>query len=100
MKKITKIILLGLALTSSYLLGTAQSKTVTKEVIPNNYIALDECILLSDIAGYYIDKYDYICFELKDITKQNDDPNGKSYRDIISKAELPHLTDLEEKENK
>lgn len=56
-KKIAKIILLGLALTSSYLLGTTQSKTVTK---------------------------------------QNDDPNGESYKDIISKAELPHLTDLEE----
>lgn len=94
--KIAKIILLGLALTSSYLLGATQSKTVTKEIIPDNYIVLEDCIPLSDITGYYIDKYDYICFELKDVTKQNDDPNGESYKDIISKAELPHLTDLEE----
>jgi hypothetical protein len=94
--KIAKIILLGFALTSSYLLGTTQSKTVTKEIIPDNYIVVEDCIPLSDIAGYYIDKYDYICFELKDVTKQNDDPNGESYKDIISKTELPHLTDLEE----
>ena len=95
-KKIAEIILLGLALTGSYLLGTTQSKTVTNEVVSDNYIALEDCIPLSDITGYYIDKYDYICFELKDVTKQNDDPNGESYKDIISKAELPHLTDLEE----
>lgn len=79
----------------SYIAGTTQAKTetVTKtitkevEVIPDNYISLD------DVCGWYYDKYDYICFELGDIGKQLDNPNGKSYNDII--ADLPHLTDLE-----
>lgn len=80
----------------SYIAGTTQvktetvTKTITKEVevIPDNYISLD------DVFGWYYDKYDYICFELGDIGKQLDNPNGKSYNDIIS--DLPHLTDLEE----
>lgn len=79
----------------SYIAGTTQvktetvTKTITKEVevIPDNYISLD------DVCGWYYDKYDYICFELGDIGKQLDNPNGKSYNDIIS--DLPHLTDLE-----
>lgn len=86
----------------SYIAGTTQAKTetVTKtitkevEVIPDNYISLDKCIPLDDVCGWYYDKYDYICFELGDIGKQLDNPNGKSYNDII--ADLPHLTDLEE----
>lgn len=86
----------------SYMTGTTQTKTetvtktVTKEVevIPDNYISLDKCIPLDDVCGWYYDKYDYICFELGDIGKQLDNPNGKSYNDII--ADLPHLTDLEE----
>ena len=80
----------------SYIAGTTQvktetvTKTITKEVevIPDNYISLD------DVCGWYYDKYDYICFELGDIGKQLVNPNGKSYNDIIS--DLPHLTDLEE----
>ena len=80
----------------SYIAWTTQgktetvTKTITKEVevIPDNYISLD------DVCGWYYDKYDYICFELGDIGKQLDNPNGKSYNDIIS--DLPHLTDLEE----
>lgn len=79
----------------SYIAGTTQvktetvTKTITKEVevIHDNYISLD------DVCGWYYDKYDYICFELGDIGKQLDNPNGKSYNDII--ADLPHLTDLE-----
>ncbi|NSC35243.1 hypothetical protein [Roseburia intestinalis] len=85
----------------SYIAGTTQgktetvTKTITKEVevIPDNYISLDKCIPLDDVCGWYYDKYDYICFELGDIGKQLDNPNGKSYNDII--ADLPHLTDLE-----
>lgn len=86
----------------SYIARTTQAKTetVTKtitkevEVIPDNYISLDKCIPLDDVCGWYYDKYDYICFELGDIGKQLDNPNGKSYNDII--ADLPHLTDLEQ----
>ena len=86
----------------SYIAGTTQAKTetVTKtitkevEVIPDNYISLDKCIPLDDVCGWYYDKYDYICCELGDIGKQLDNPNGKSYNDII--ADLLHLTDLEQ----
>ena len=100
---ITTIVIMSVC---SYIAGTTQAKTetVTKtitktgtkevEVIPDNYISLDKCIPLDDVCGWYYDKYDYICFELGDIGKQLDNPNGKSYNDII--ADLPHLTDLEQ----
>ena len=86
----------------SYIAGTTQAKTetvtktVTKEVevIPDNYISLDKCIPLDHVCGWYYNKYDYICFELGDIEKQLDNPNGKSYNDII--VDLTHLTDLEQ----
>lgn len=95
-KTIGTVVTIVIMSVCSYIAGTTQAKTetVTKtitkevEVIPDNYISLD------DVCGWYYDKYDYICFELGDIGKQLDNPNGKSYNDIIS--DLPHLTDLEE----
>lgn len=100
-KSIKKIGIIAIMVTMSvcsYMVGTTQTKTETVikeiEVIPQNYISLDNCIPLDDVCGWYYDKYDYICFELGDIGKQLDNPNGKSYNDIIS--DLPHLTDLEE----
>lgn len=105
-EKIGIIAVMGIISVCSYMAGTTQAKTetvtktitktVTKEVevIPDSYISLDKCIPLNDVCGWYYDKYDYICFELGDIGKQLDNPNGKSYNDIIS--DLPHLTDLEE----
>ena len=61
-------------LVCAYWLGTTQAETITKikevekvvEVVPDGYIKLDECIPLEDIAGYFIDGYDYPCFSLKD----------------------------------
>ena len=101
-KTIEIIIIMIIISVCSYIAGTTQAKTetVTKtitkevEVIPDNYISLDKCIPFDDVCGWYYDKYDYICFELGDIGKQLDNPNGKSYNDII--ADLPHLTDLEQ----
>lgn len=105
-KNIATATVIVIMLIGAYYLGTTQAKTetvtktitktVTKEVevIPDNYISLDKCIPLDDVCGWYYDKYDYICFELGDIGKQLDNPNGKSYNDII--ADLPHLTDLEQ----
>lgn len=97
-KTIGTIAIIVIMSVCSYIAGTTQAKieTVTKEVevIPDNYISLDKCIPLDDVCGWYYDKYDYICFELGDIGKQLDNPNGKSYNDII--ADLPHLTDLEQ----
>lgn len=45
--------------------------------------SLDECIPLEDISCFFIDGYDYPCFELKDIANQLDDENNRSYRDIM-----------------
>lgn len=78
-------------LVGAYLLGTTRAETVTEtqnvietvEVIPDGYITLNECIPLSDIACYFIDGYDYPCFELKDVGNQLDDDNNRSYVDIM-----------------
>lgn len=95
MKRIIKTIGVITAITimiiGAYLLGTTQAKTITEvqtitntvEVIPEGYIPLDECIPLSDIACYFIDGYDYPCFELGDYTHQFDDDNNRSYEDIM-----------------
>ncbi len=82
---------MGIMLICAYLLGTTQAETITevetvteiKEVIPEGYIPLSECIPLTDIACYFIDGYDYPCFELKDVGNQLDDDNNRSYRDIV-----------------
>lgn len=104
-EKIGIIAIMGIMLIGAYLLGTTQTKTVTetktiiktntttKEVIPDGYIAIENCIPLEDIAGWYYDKYDYLTFSLKDTTRQLNSFHGKSYDDII--ADLPHLEDME-----
>lgn len=90
-KIIISIIIVIIMLVCAYLLGTTQAETITEvqtvintvEVIPEGYIPLDECIPLSDIACYFIDGYDYPCFELGDYTHQFDDDNNRSYKDIM-----------------
>lgn len=89
--KIGKITAMGIILAGTYLLSTTRAETVietqkvieTIEVIPDGYIALNECIPLADIACYFIDGYDYPCFELKDVWNQLDDDNNRSYADIM-----------------
>lgn len=78
MKKITKTILkiatMATMLVCAYLLGTTHTETVietqkvieTVEVIPDGYIGLNEAIPLEDVACWFMDGYDYPCFELKD----------------------------------
>lgn len=93
-----KIAAIGIALAASYTIGTTRAETVietkkvieTVEVIPEGYIALNDCIPLEDVACYFIDGYDYPCFELKDIGNQLDDDNNRSYADIM--AQLPNKT--------
>lgn len=82
----------------SFYLGTTQAETITEvqavteikevekvvEVVPDGYIKLDNCIPLEDIAGYFIDSSDYICFSLKDVGYQLDDINNRSYTDIMN----------------
>lgn len=90
-KAIGIIATMGTMLVSAYLLGTTQAETITevqtvteiKEVIPDGYIPLDECIPLEDVACYFIDEYDYPCFELKDVGNQLDDDCNRSYADIM-----------------
>lgn len=90
-KTIGKIAIISFSLICAYLIGYTQNKTVTetqtiievKEVIPDGYIALSECIPLSDVACYFIDGYDYPCFELKDIGNQLDNDDNRSYEDIM-----------------
>lgn len=82
-------------LCGAYWLGTMQAETVTevqtvteiKEVIPDGYIQLDKCIPLEDVACCFIGGYDYPCFELKDIGYQLDNPNNRSYADIMENLE-------------
>ena len=80
----------------SYMAGTTQAKTetvtktVTKEVevIPDNYISLDKCIPLDDVAYYYINSYGYPCFELKDTRYQLNNSSNMSYDDILNDLPL------------
>lgn len=90
-KTIGTIATMGIMLVCAYLLGTTQAETITevqtvteiREIIPDGYIPLNECIPLSDVACYFIDGYDYPCFELKDVLNQLDDDNNRSYADIM-----------------
>ena len=79
----------------SYIGGATQSKTITEtkeviktvETVPDGYIKLSECIPLEDVAYCFIDGYDYPCFELKDVVNQLDNPNNRSYTDIMQSME-------------
>lgn len=90
-KKILTITLFAVVAVSSFAAGTTQTKTkeVEKvvEVIPNGYIKLEECIPLEDVACYFINGYDYPCFELKDVGNQLDNPDNRSYEDIMKELE-------------
>lgn len=87
MKKIVKLFVIGIMIIGSYFLGTTQGKTEIITYIPDDYIALDQCIPLEDIACGFIGQYDYPCFELKDVGNQLDDPNNRSYIDIMESLE-------------
>lgn len=95
---IGKIVSMGIILAGAYLLGTTRAETVietqkvieTVKVIPDGYITLNECIPLADIACYFIDGYDYPCFELKDVWNQFGNDNNRSYADIMN--DLPDET--------
>lgn len=87
MKKILKIVLVGVMIIGSYFLRTTQGKTEIITYIPDGHIALDQCIPLEDIACCFIGQYDYPCFELKDVGNQLDDPDNRSYVDIMESLE-------------
>lgn len=97
-KTIGIITIMGTMLVCSYLLGTTQAETVieiqkvieTVEVIPEGYISLNDCIPLEDVACYFINDYEYLCFELKDVATQYNADNTRSYADIMKT--LPNET--------
>lgn len=90
-KKILTITLFAVVAVSSFAAGTTQAKTTeiekVVEVIPNGYIKLTECIPLEDISCYFRNEYDYPCLELKDVGNQLDNPNNRSYEDIMKELE-------------
>lgn len=95
LKAIGTVGAMTILLLCAYLLGTTQAETITEvqtiekivEVIPDGYIKLEECIPLEDVACYFINGYDYPCFELKDVGNQLDNPNNRSYADIMESLE-------------
>lgn len=97
-KTIGKISIIVTMIACAYLVGTTRAETVietqkvieTVEVIPDDYIALNEAIPLSDVACWFMDGYDYPCLELKDVATQYNADNTRSYADILS--ELPNKT--------
>ena len=60
------------------------------EVVPDDYIRLDQCIPLADINGKFTDADGYTCVELVDIGNQLDDPENAAYSEILAK--LPDYT--------
>lgn len=106
MKKLAKaigtIITMGIMLICAYWLGTIQAETVrpvqavteTKEVIPDGYIPLDECVPLQDIACCFINDNGYLCFELKDTKNQLDNKHNRSYADIVNELEKRDLATI------
>lgn len=85
-KKIITAITIVTLMGVSFGVGATQfSRIETKEVIPKGYIAIEDCIPISDISIAYTDKYDYITFELNDVSKQLDDVNGVDYKSICDR---------------
>lgn len=93
-KKLLSLIFAATILTS-YTVGTMQPMQTVNASIPKQ-ISVTNAIPTCDIAGYFYDKYGYLCFELGDTTKQFNKADGYSYSKICEK--LPHLKDLEENE--
>lgn len=61
------------------------------EVVPDDYIRLDQCIPLSDINGKFVDADGYTCVEIGDFGNQLDDPENAKYSEVLAK--LPDYTD-------
>lgn len=95
MKKLKALAIIGFSILCGiygFLLGTTQAPIETKayevrEVIPEGYVKIEDCIPLEDIAYWFIDSNDYICFELKDVGNQLDNPKNKSYKEIVNNLE-------------
>lgn len=93
MKATMKTIVFIFIIFGTYILGTFQLRININacEDAPNDLsdscILLDECIPLNDIACFYLDTDGYLCFKLKDIKNQLDNPKNRSYESIIESLE-------------
>lgn len=92
-KKLLSHILMVATILTSYTVGTMQPTQTVNASTPKQ-ISVTNAIPICDIAGYFYDKYGYLCFELGDTTKQFNKTDGYSYSKICEK--LPHLKDLDE----
>ena len=92
-KKLLSHILMVATILTSYTVGTMQPTQTVNASTPKQ-ISVTNAIPICDIAGYFYDKYGYLCFELGDTTKQFNKADGYSYSKICEK--LPHLKDLDE----
>ena len=92
-KKLLSLILTTATILTSYTVGTMQPTQTVNASTPKQ-ISVTNAIPVCDIAGYFYDKYGYLCFELGDTTKQFNKADGYSYSKICEK--LPHLKDLDE----
>nr|DAZ61513.1 MAG TPA: hypothetical protein [Caudoviricetes sp.] len=92
-KKILSLILATATILTSYTVSTIQPTQTVNASTPKQ-ISITNAIPICDIAGYFYDKYGYLCFELGDTTKQFNKADGYSYSKICEK--LPHLKDLDE----
>lgn len=91
--KLLSLILTTATILTSYTVGTMQPTQTVNASTPKQ-ISVTNAIPICDIAGYFYDKYGYLCFELGDTTKQFNKADGYSYSKICEK--LPHLKDLDE----
>ena len=82
-KKSIYIIITVLLCIVAYIAGTKY----TKSEIASNYIPLNQCIPLEDIASYYINDSGFLCVELKDIQYQLDDICNDAYMDVLEGLE-------------
>lgn len=82
-KKIIQLIAVAVLIATAFLVGRTTKETST-EAVTSGYIKLEECIPLEDVSCYFINGYDYPCFELKDYGNQLDNPENRSYKDIMS----------------
>lgn len=81
--KILSITLTALAIAGAFLIGKLTTPRVIITQNPTNLIQLEKAIPLDDVACWYIDEYDYITVELKDVTHQLDSYQNASYIDVL-----------------
>ena len=79
--KLLSLILTTATILASYTVGTMQPMQTVNASTPKQ-ISITNAIPICDIAGYFYDKYGYLCFELGDTIRQMDIHIQKSVRNF------------------